>query len=230
MAVIASERADDRQAHPAEGPRRVAILGSTGSIGRSTVDLLLRNREAFTVEALTANHNTELLAEQALALGARFAAVADPADYPALKEALAGTGIVTASGRAALVEAVERPCDWVMAGIVGAAGLEPTLAAVRKGRMVAFANKEVLVSAGSLFMREVRAHHATLLPVDSEHNAIWQCFDFERVGDIEKITLTCSGGPFRERSYEEMRDVTPAEAGRTRPGTWAPRSLSIQRP
>jgi len=212
MAVIASERADDRQAHPAEGPRRVAILGSTGSIGRSTVDLLLRNREAFTVEALTANHNTELLAEQARALGARFAAVADPADYPALREALAGTGIATASGRAALVEAVERPCDWVMAGIVGAAGLEPTLAAVRKGRMVAFANKEVLVSAGSLFMREVRAHNATLLPVDSEHNAIWQCFDFDRTDEIETITLTCSGGPFRERSFEEMRDVTPAEA------------------
>jgi 1-deoxy-D-xylulose-5-phosphate reductoisomerase len=192
--------------------RRVTILGSTGSIGRSTVDLLLRNREAFTVEALTANRNTELLAEQARQLGARFAAVADPADYPALKQALAGTGIEAACGSAALVEAVERPCDWVMAGIVGAAGLEPTLAAVRKGRIVAFANKEVLVSAGSLFMREVRAHGATLLPVDSEHNAIWQCFDFERVGDIEKITLTCSGGPFRERSFEEMRDATPTQA------------------
>ena len=192
--------------------RRVTILGSTGSIGRSTVDLLLRNPEAFTVEALTANRNTELLAEQARQLGARFAAVADPADYPALKRALAGTGIETACDRAALVEAVERRCDWVMAGIVGAAGLEPTLAAVRKGRIVAFANKEVLVSAGSLFMREVRAHGATLLPVDSEHNAIWQCFDFERVGDIEKITLTCSGGPFRERGLDAMRDVTPAEA------------------
>src|SRR5438874_3016741 len=212
MAVTASVRPDDRPMRAGDQPRRVSILGSTGSIGRSTVDLLLRNRDAFTVEALTANRNTELLAEQARALGARFAAVADPADYPALKDALAGTGIATASGRAALVEAVERPCDWVMAGIVGAAGLEPTLAAVRQGRMVAFANKEVLVSAGSLFMREVRAHHATLLPVDSEHNAIWQCFDFERVGDIEKITLTCSGGPFRERSFEEMRDVTPAEA------------------
>src|SRR5205085_11079692 len=169
---------------------------------RSTVDLLLRNREAFTVEALTANHNTELLAEQARALGARFAAVADPEDYPALKQALAGTGIETACGRAALVEAVERPCDWVMAGIVGAAGLEPTLAAVRQGRMVAFANKEVLVSAGSLFMREIAANGATLLPVDSEHNAIWQCFDFTRVEGIEKIALTCSGGPFREASIE----------------------------
>lgn len=210
--MTAPSLSEGRGSPQAAAPRRVAILGSTGSIGRSTVDLLLRNREAFTVEALTANHNTELLAEQARALGAGFAAVADPADYPALKQALAGTGIETASGRAALVEAVERPCDWVMAGIVGAAGLEPTLAAVRKGRMVAFANKEVLVCAGSLFMREVRAHGATLLPVDSEHNAIWQCFDFDRVGDIEKITLTCSGGPFRERRIDEMRDVTPAEA------------------
>lgn len=193
-------------------PRRVSILGSTGSIGRSTVDLLLRNRESFVIEALTANHNAALLAEQARALDARFAAVADPADYPALREALAGSGIEAACGRAALVEAAERPADWIMAGIVGAAGLEPTLAAVRQGRMVAFANKEVLVSAGSLFMREIAAHGATLLPVDSEHNAIWQCFDFSRVDGIEKITLTCSGGPFRERSYERMRAATPAEA------------------
>ena len=193
-------------------PRRVTVLGSTGSIGRSTVDLLLRNRDMFTVEALTGNHNAALLAEQACALGARFAAVADPADYLALKEALAGSGIEVACGRASLVEAAERPADWVMAGIVGAAGLEPTLAAVRQGRMVAFANKEVLVSAGSLFMREVAAHGATLLPVDSEHNAIWQCFDFSRVGDIEKITLTCSGGPFRGYGYEQMRKATPAEA------------------
>jgi 1-deoxy-D-xylulose-5-phosphate reductoisomerase len=193
-------------------PRRVSILGSTGSIGRSTIDLLQRHRDDFTVEALTANRNTALLAEQAKALGARFAAVADPADYPALKEALAGSGIEAASGRAALVEAAERPADWLMAGIVGAAGLEPTLAAVRCGRIVAFANKEVLVSAGTLFMREVAAHGATLLPVDSEHNAIWQCFDFTRVDGIEKITLTCSGGPFRRCSHEEMRRATPAEA------------------
>jgi 1-deoxy-D-xylulose-5-phosphate reductoisomerase len=193
-------------------PRRVSILGSTGSIGQSTVDLLLRNRADFTVEALTANHNTALLAEQAKELGARFVAVADPTEYSALKDTLAGSGIEIGGGRAALVEAAERPADWMMAGIVGAAGLEPTLAAVRCGRMVAFANKEVLVSAGSLFMREVAAHGATLLPVDSEHNAIWQCFDFSRVEGIEKITLTCSGGPFRQRTYESMRDATPAEA------------------
>lgn len=206
------DRAQAKTAQADNWPRRVSILGSTGSIGRSTVDLLLRNRDSFTVEALTANRNAAQLAEQARALGARFAAVADPVDYKVLKEALAGSGIEVGCGRAALVEAAERPADWIMAGIVGAAGLEPTLAAVRKGRMVAFANKEVLVSAGTLFMREVAAHGATLLPVDSEHNAIWQCFDFSRVDGIEKITLTCSGGPFRECSYEHMRDATPQQA------------------
>jgi 1-deoxy-D-xylulose-5-phosphate reductoisomerase len=220
MAMTRPTQTDERTAgSPGQGPgqssgrpRRVTILGSTGSIGQSTVDLLLRNRDAFTVEALTANHNAALLAEQAKALDARFAAIADPADYPALKEALSGAGIETACGRAAVVEAAERPADWVMAGIVGAAGLEPTLAAVRQGRIVAFANKEVLVCAGSLFMREVAAHGATLLPVDSEHNAIWQCFDFTRVEGIETITLTCSGGPFRQHSLAAMREATPAQA------------------
>ena len=196
----------------ADRVRRVTVLGSTGSIGRSTLDLLSRHRDRFSVEALTANHNADLLAEQARALGARFAAVADEADYPALKAALSGSGIEAACGRAALIAAAERDADWMMAGIVGAAGLEPTLAAVRKGRIVAFANKEVLVSAGSLFMREVAVHGATLLPVDSEHNAIWQCFDFSRVEGIEKITLTCSGGPFREKSLDDMRRATPEQA------------------
>lgn len=203
---------DTRPEVAMRAPRRVSILGSTGSVGQSTIDLLLRNRDDFAVEALTANRNATLLAEQARQLDASFAAVADPADYPALKEALAGTGIEVACGRAALVEAAERPADWLMAGIVGAAGLEPTLAAVRRGRIVAFANKEVLVCAGELFMREVAAHGATLLPVDSEHNAIWQCFDFTRVDGIEKITLTCSGGPFRERPVEAMREATVAQA------------------
>ncbi len=211
-AMTGATRAGERPDTSRDRSRRVTILGSTGSIGQSTVDLLLRNRDDFTVEALTANRNAVLLAEQAKALGARFAAVADPADYPALKEALSGTGIEVACGRAALVEAAERPADWVMAGIVGAAGLGPTLAAIRQGRIVAFANKEVLVCAGSLFMREIAQHGATLLPVDSEHNAIWQCFDFARVEGIEKITLTCSGGPFRERSLEEMRVATPEQA------------------
>jgi 1-deoxy-D-xylulose-5-phosphate reductoisomerase len=197
---------------PSSGPRRVTILGSTGSIGQNTIDLLQRNRDDFTVEALTANSNAALLAEQARAVGARFAAVADPAAYAALKDALGGSGIEAAAGQDAVVAAAQRPADWVMAGIVGAAGLAPTLAAVRCGRIVAFANKEVLVCAGSLFMQEIAAHGATLLPVDSEHNAIWQCFDFAQTDTIEKITLTCSGGPFREQSYDRMRDATPAEA------------------
>jgi len=197
---------------PSDRARRVTILGSTGSVGQSTVDLLLRNPEAFEVEALTANQNPLRLAEQARALRARFAAIADPAHYPALKEALAGTGTETASGSQALVEAAMRPADWVMAGIVGAAGLAPTLAAIRRGVIVALANKEVLVCAGALVMQEITHCGAILLPVDSEHNAIWQCFDHAHAETVERIILTASGGPFRERAFEDMRGVTPREA------------------
>jgi 1-deoxy-D-xylulose-5-phosphate reductoisomerase len=200
-----AERRSDR-------PRRVTILGSTGSVGQSTVDLLLRNPDGYEVEALTANRNPDRLAEQARALRARFAAIADAAHYPALRDALAGTGIEAGCGGAALAEAAMRPADWVMAGIVGAAGLAPTLAAIRRGAIVALANKEVLVCAGELFMQEVTRSGATLLPVDSEHNAIWQCFDLERADTVERIILTASGGPFRERAFEEMRAVTPTEA------------------
>ena len=202
----------DSLSHTSDGPRRVTILGSTGSVGQSTVDLLLRNPDGFQVEALTANRNPERLAEQARALRVRFAAIADPVHYPALKDALAGTGIEAACGAEALAEAALRPADWVMAGIVGAAGLAPTLAAIRRGVIVALANKEVLVCAGALFMQEVARCGATLLPVDSEHNAIWQCFDLNRVDTIERIILTASGGPFRERAFEDMREVTPKEA------------------
>ena len=198
--------------HLENGVRRVTILGSTGSIGQSTVDLLLRNPDGFEVEALTAYRNPLRLAEQARALRARFAAIADSSHYPALKAALSGTGIEAACGADALTEAALRQADWVMAGIVGAAGLAPTLAAIRRGAIIALANKEVLVCAGTLVMQEVARCGATLLPVDSEHNAIWQCFDFARVEAVEKIILTASGGPFRERSLEEMREVTPAQA------------------
>ena len=194
------------------GVRRVTILGSTGSIGQSTADLLLRNADGFEVEALTAYRNPQRLAEQARALRARFAAIADTDHYPALKEALAGTGIEAACGTEALIEAALRPAELVMAGIVGAAGLAPTLAAIRRGAIVAFANKEVLVCAGGLVMQEVTRCGATLLPVDSEHNAIWQCFDLDRADTIERIILTASGGPFRERAFEEMRAVTPQQA------------------
>jgi len=182
--------APDHLATRKYGVRRVTILGSTGSVGQNTVDLLLRNREGFEVEGLTANRNPERLAEQARALRARFAAIADPVHYPALKEALAGTGIATACGAQAIVEAAQRPADWVMAAIVGAAGLAPTLAAIQRGAIVALANKESLVCAGDLVMQEVTRCGATLLPVDSEHNAIWQCFDLARVDTIERIILT----------------------------------------
>jgi len=204
--------APDRVGAGNERVRRVTILGSTGSVGQNTVDLLLRNPEAFEVEGLTASRNAARLAEQARALRARFVAIADPVHYPALKEALAGTRIETACGAEAIVEAALRPADWVMAAIVGAAGLAPTLAAIRRGAIVALANKEALVCAGALVMQEVTRCHATLLPVDSEHNAIWQCFDLARVETIERIILTASGGPFRERNFEDMRDVTPQQA------------------
>ena len=156
----------------AEGaPRRVTVLGSTGSIGRSTVDLLARHPAAFAVEALTAQRNVERLAAQARAVGARRAVIGDDALYRALAEALAGSGVEAAAGADALVEAAAAPADFVMAGIVGAAGLGPTLAAVARGAVVGLANKECLVCAGALMLDEVARKGATLLPVDSEHNA-----------------------------------------------------------
>ncbi len=192
--------------------RRVTILGSTGSVGCNTIDLIERQPEAFSVEALTANGNAELLADQARRLSARLAVVADEARYSDLKRALQGSGVEAAAGREALIEAANRPADWVMAAIVGAAGLAPTLAAIRRGAIVALANKECLVSAGPLMINEVAACGATMLPVDSEHNAIFQVFDFESRESIERIILTASGGPFRTYSREDMEAVTPAQA------------------
>jgi 1-deoxy-D-xylulose-5-phosphate reductoisomerase len=194
------------------GPKSVTILGSTGSIGCSTLDLIRRAPAEFTVEALTANRNVEKLAEQAREVGARFVAIADPTRYADLKEHLAGTGIEAAAGPEAVIEAASRPAEWVMAAIVGAAGLAPTLAAIRRGAIVALANKEVLVCAGDLVTAEVRQSGATLLPVDSEHNAIFQVFDFERIEAVEKIILTASGGPFRSLERQAMSGMTPAEA------------------
>lgn len=197
---------------PESGPRRITILGSTGSIGCNTIDLVEREPAGYCVEALTANRNVMLLAEQARRLRPRIAVVADAAQYRALREALAGTNIEVAAGEAAVVEAATRPVDWMMAGIVGAAGLAPTLAGVRQGAIVALANKETLVCAGELVLREVKARQATLLPVDSEHNAVFQVFDFEQSDRIARIILTASGGPFRTRSFEEMRRMTPEQA------------------
>jgi 1-deoxy-D-xylulose-5-phosphate reductoisomerase len=193
-------------------PRRVTILGSTGSVGRSTVDLLLRNRERFEVEALTGNRNLDLLVDQAKRLRPRLAAIADPALGRALKEALSGTGIETAAGLGALAEAAARPADWVMGAIVGAAGLAPTLTAIRRGAIVALANKECLVCAGELVMAEARAAGARLLPVDSEHNAIFQVLEGDRLDRVERIILTASGGPFRTAGLAEMRAAKPAAA------------------
>jgi len=193
-------------------PRRVTVLGSTGSVGCNTIDLIERQKDDFTVEALTAHRNVALLAAQARRLGARLAVIADPALYGELKSALAGSAVEAAAGAAAVIEAASRPAEWVMAAIVGAAGLAPTLAAVRRGAIVALANKEVLVCAGALFMDEVGRHGATLLPVDSEHNAIFQVFEARHVAAIDRIVLTGSGGPFRELAFDAMGHVTPEQA------------------
>ncbi len=192
--------------------RRVTILGSTGSVGCSTVDLLLRNPERFEVEALTAHRNVALLAEQARRLRPRMVAIADLALGPALKDALTGTGVETSAGAAAVAEAAARPAEWVMGAIVGAAGLAPTLAAIRRGAIVALANKECLVCAGALVIAEARRAGARLLPVDSEHSAVFQVLEGERPETVDRIILTASGGPFRAASLEQMRRVTPAEA------------------
>lgn len=193
-------------------PRRVTILGSTGSVGTQTIDLLQRNPDRYQVVALTANKNVKLLAEQARALRPAQAVVADETQYAALKEALAGSGIAVAAGAAAVVAAAEAESDWVMAAIVGAAGLPATIAAAQRGATVAFANKETLVCAGPLMMDLVARTGAELLPVDSEHNAIWQVFESERRDAITRLILTASGGPFRCRTMAEMAQVTPAQA------------------
>ena len=195
-----------------EGARRISILGSTGSIGCSTLDLVERNRNRYEVVALTANRNVDLLAQQSRQVGAKLAVIGDEERYGDLKAALADTGIEVAAGPRAVVDAAARSADWVMAGIVGAAGLEPTLAAVRRGAVVALANKECLVCAGSLMLEEVRNSGATLLPADSEHNAIFQVFDFERPESVERIILTASGGPFLDRDLSDLERVTPAQA------------------
>jgi 1-deoxy-D-xylulose-5-phosphate reductoisomerase len=193
-------------------PVTVTILGSTGSIGASTVDLLLRERASYRVEAITAGRNAAALARTAREIGAKFAALADPASYRELKDALAGSGIEAAAGEDAVIEAARRPADWVMAAITGAAGLKPTIAAVERGATVALANKECLVCAGALFMRRASAAGATVLPVDSEHNAIFQALGAGRKDDVRRIVLTASGGPFRTWSIDDIRKATPDQA------------------
>ncbi len=193
-------------------PRRVTILGSTGSVGSNTVDLIERSPDSYVIEALTANRNVEELTRQALKLKPRVAVVADPACYGALKQALSGSGVEVAAGPEAVADAASRPAEWVMASIVGTAGLVPTLKAVERGAIVGLANKECLVSAGDLMMTEIKRCGATMIPVDSEHSAIFQIFDFDDPDKVKRIILTASGGPFRQLTSPQMATVTPEQA------------------
>jgi len=192
--------------------RRISVLGATGSVGQSTLDVIRAHPDRFQVEALTASKNVDQLARDAKAFGAKLAVVADAACYGALKEALAGSGIEAAAGPDALIEAAAGPADLVMAAIVGAAGLAPTLAAIERGTTVAVANKEVLVCAGEIVMAAAKRCGAKLLPVDSEHNAIFQVFEERQRQAIDRLILTASGGPFRTWKIEAMKAVTPAQA------------------
>jgi len=193
-------------------PRRISVLGATGSVGQSTLDLVRADPASFRVEALVAGNRAERLAELAVEFGANLAVVADPAAYGRLQEALAGTGIEAAAGPTAVLEAASRPVDWLMSAIVGAVGLAPTLEALRQGRMVAIANKECLVCAGSLLMATAKASGATVLPVDSEHNAIFQASAGHDAAAIDRLILTASGGPFRDLDRAAMARVTIDQA------------------
>jgi 1-deoxy-D-xylulose-5-phosphate reductoisomerase len=192
--------------------KTVSILGCTGSVGTQTIDLLDADPGAYRVQALVAGRRVDLLAQQARRLRAVRAVVSDPSCYAALRDALSGSGIAVAAGPEAVVEAAAMPADWTMAAITGAVGLEPTLAAIRRGASVALANKEALVCAGEVMLAAVRAHGATLLPVDSEHNAIFQALADRNHGAVDKIVLTASGGPFRTATQDEMARATPETA------------------
>ena len=192
--------------------KTVSILGATGSIGRSTADVILSRPEAFDVQALTAGSGYKKLAEMAVALKAKRAVIADPSAYKNLKDALSGAGIEAAAGHEALLEAAAMPAEWIMAAVVGMAGLLPLMRAIEQGTCVAIANKEPLVAAGPLVMDAARRHGATILPVDSEHNAIFQVFDRERPQGIARLILTASGGPFRTWTKEQMQAATPQQA------------------
>lgn len=195
-----------------ETVRSITVLGATGSVGASTLDLIRRERDKWRVVALTANGSAVELARLAREFDAEIAVVGDEACLPALREALAGTDIAAAGGSQALVDAAARGADMTVAAIVGCAGLGPTMAAIEHGGTIALANKEALVSAGDVMTAAVARHGATLLPVDSEHNAIFQCLHGEDLADVRWITLTASGGPFRDASRAEIEAATPAQA------------------
>lgn len=192
--------------------KRIILLGATGSVGSSALDLIGRHRDRFAVEAVTANGDAAGLARIALAFGARFAAVADAAAYPALKSALAGSGIEVAAGAAAVSEAAARPADLVLAAVSGAAGVEPVLAAIGQGTSIALANKESLAAAGAMVMAAARARGITVLPVDSEHNAVFQALAGSRMEDVETVWITASGGPFRTWDAARIAAAVPEDA------------------
>jgi 1-deoxy-D-xylulose-5-phosphate reductoisomerase len=192
--------------------KTISILGSTGSVGTQTLDLILADPALYQVRALVGGRNVALLAEQARQCRAELAVIYDESALPTLRAALAGTGIEVAAGPEAVRQAAEIPADWTMAAIIGMAGLHPTLAAIRRGGAIAFANKEVLVSAGDIMMDAVAASGTRLLPVDSEHNAIFQCLEAHNRAAVDRIILTASGGPFRQTSLEAMAAITPEAA------------------
>ncbi|PTX55885.1 1-deoxy-D-xylulose 5-phosphate reductoisomerase [Litoreibacter ponti] len=192
--------------------RKVTIFGSTGSIGENTVDLIARAPETYDVVALTGGRNVARLAEQARALSADLAVTAFDECFDDLKAALSGTGIEVAAGAQAVEEAADRPADWVMSAIVGAAGLPPGLRALRQGKTLALANKESLVTAGPLLLAEAKRHGATILPVDSEHSAVFQALVGEDIAAVERVIITASGGAFRDWPIEALEHATLAEA------------------
>ena len=195
-----------------DGPRSIVVLGATGSIGKSTADIISGSNGAFTVAAVAGGRDPIALARVARELGAKFAALADPSRYNDLKDALSGSGIKAGAGASAVVEAALHPSDMVMAAIAGTAGVEPTYAALSAGRTVALANKECLVCAGPAFIKQAAAMGTRLLPVDSEHNAIFQALGDADPDSIEMMTLTASGGPFRTWTAEAIAKATPEQA------------------
>jgi 1-deoxy-D-xylulose-5-phosphate reductoisomerase len=192
--------------------KTLTVLGSTGSVGTQTLDIVAEHEGDYQIIALVGGRNFSLLAEQAKRFRPEITVVSDPDCLEGLRAALAGTGLTCAAGRAAVLDAAAIPVDWTMSAITGVAGLEPTLAAVKHGGTIAFANKEALVSAGDVFLSAVAASAATLLPVDSEHNAIMQAMADGNAKAVDKIILTASGGPFRNHRVEDMRHITPEAA------------------
>lgn len=192
--------------------RTITILGATGSVGRSTLDLVARDPDGYEIVALTARKDIDGLIELAGRFKPKQAVIGDEAHFGRLREALAGTGVEAASGEQAIIDAAGAGADWTMAAIVGTAGLKPVMRALEGGGTLALANKEALVSAGDLMTEAATRHGATILPVDSEHNAIFQCFDHARPEGVRRIILTASGGPFRDWSLDDMRVATPEQA------------------